>query len=121
MRIIDLKILKSYSANFCLAVNLSKALYFLLTGSDVDARTTDGGQTCLHLAARANSTPMCELLLKHGANPSNFASSSGGHSVLHAAARDGALECVQMLLQRGVDPNCRTLVCYLILVFDQLK
>ncbi|XP_063715203.1 ankyrin-3-like isoform X5 [Symsagittifera roscoffensis] len=91
------------------ANNLKLAELLLSCGSDVDARTTDGGQTCLHLAARANSTPMCELLLKHGANPSNFASSSGGHSVLHAAARDGALECVQMLLQRGVDPNCRTL------------
>ncbi len=81
----------------------------LIAGSEVDSRTGDG-QTSLHLAARANSAPMCELLVKHGANPTNFASSAGGHSVLHAAARDGAFECAQMLLQCGVDPNSRTTV-----------
>ncbi|KAM6939932.1 cyclin-dependent kinase inhibitor 2A [Xenentodon cancila] len=59
------------------------------------------GRTALQVMMMG-STPVAELLLKHGADP-NIKDRTTGTSPLHDAAREGFVETVRLLLEAGAD------------------
>lgn len=52
------------------------------------------------------STPVAQILLDHGADPS-VADGSTGARPLHDAARSGFLDTVRLLVLFGADPDAR--------------
>lgn len=52
------------------------------------------------------STPVAQLLLKHGADP-NVADTSTGTTPLHDAARTGFVDTVRLLVKFQADPQTR--------------
>ncbi|OWF52191.1 ankyrin repeat domain-containing protein 39-like [Mizuhopecten yessoensis] len=65
--------------------------------------TDNSGYTALHYACRHGRKAVCELLLKHGANP-NSMTKSGRVTPLHRAAYCGHEEIVSLLLKNKADP-----------------
>ena len=58
------------------------------------------GNTLLHVAARAGSAKVIELLLRSGANV-NARTADVGTTPLHVAAGDGRRQAVELLLSAG--------------------
>lgn len=80
--------------------------YLIRQGADINAQS-DGGETALMLAARAN-TPQAAvdtmtLLLAAGADPNLV--SGGGNSALMEAAYTGNTDAIDLLVQAGANVN----------------
>lgn len=76
----------------------------LLAGAEVNG-VNRFGRTALQVMMMG-STPVAQVLLKHGADP-NVADKSTGTTPLHDAARTGFLETVQLLVDSKADHRAR--------------
>ncbi|XP_029950286.1 cyclin-dependent kinase 4 inhibitor B [Salarias fasciatus] len=76
----------------------------LLAGAEVNGANRFG-RTALQVMMMG-STPVAQVLLKHGADP-NVADRSTGATPLHDAARTGFLDTVRLLVHFGADPRAR--------------
>mmetsp|Transcript_9770 Transcript_9770/g.19169 ORF Transcript_9770/g.19169 Transcript_9770/m.19169 type:complete len:189 (+) Transcript_9770:6083-6649(+) len=81
--------------------NYALAKTFLTCGTDVNFRTTQGGDSALYLAAMHNQIAIVQLLLSRGANPNSL--NSGDNTPLHIAARSGHLEVMKLLVEAKAD------------------
>ncbi len=68
-------------------------------GANVDFKTEEGGWTCLHVAAQSGLTPIVEVLLGAGANPSP--QEDAGWTPLHMAIYAGQVETAKILIENG--------------------
>ncbi|KAF1395316.1 hypothetical protein PFLUV_G00010270 [Perca fluviatilis] len=84
--------------------NTADVEYLLRAGAEVNG-VNCFGRTALQVMMMG-STPVAQLLLKHGADP-NVADTSTGTTPLHDAARTGFLDTVRLLVQFLADPQTK--------------
>ncbi|TDH16300.1 hypothetical protein EPR50_G00018150 [Perca flavescens] len=84
--------------------NTADVEYLLRAGAEVNG-VNCFGRTALQVMMMG-STPVAQLLLKHGADP-NVADRSTGTTPLHDAARTGFLDTVRLLVQFLADPKTK--------------
>ncbi|XP_078117650.1 cyclin-dependent kinase 4 inhibitor B [Sander vitreus] len=84
--------------------NTADVEYLLRAGAEVNG-VNCFGRTALQVMMMG-STPVAQLLLKHGADP-NVADTSTGTTPLHDAARTGFLDTVRLLVKFQADPQTR--------------
>ncbi|XP_041822794.1 cyclin-dependent kinase 4 inhibitor B isoform X2 [Chelmon rostratus] len=84
--------------------NAADVEYLLQAGAEVNGLNSFG-RTALQVMMMG-STPVAQVLLKHGADP-NVADRSTGTTPLHDAARTGFLDTVRLLVAFLADPQAR--------------
>ncbi|XP_031132698.1 cyclin-dependent kinase 4 inhibitor B [Sander lucioperca] len=84
--------------------NTADVEYLLRAGAEVNG-VNCFGRTALQVMMMG-STPVAQLLLKHGADP-NVADTSTGTTPLHDAARTGFVDTVRLLVKFQADPQTR--------------
>lgn len=82
--------------------DLNSVVAYLNTGSDPNARTTDGKFSALHMAAIFGNAEMAQALVEANAEV-NWASQTSNTSALELAAFGGHTETVDILIAAGAD------------------
>jgi len=91
----------------CRSRNEAAAAAFILTGIDVNLRTTRK-ETPLHIAARHNAHAIIARLIEAGAKTE--AANKDGDTPLHVAARKGHTKAIEVLIAAGSNLRTRNLL-----------
>ncbi len=97
----------SWLIRFCRYTEADPMVFFLLRhGAKPDTSCTPAGRTALHVAAAYYACePLCEALLKAGANIN--ARTHDGATPLMLAAQSAKLRLLRLLLEKGADPHLK--------------
>ncbi|MBA4366681.1 MAG: hypothetical protein C0403_03485 [Desulfobacterium sp.] len=87
--------------------NIEKIMKLIKEGADIN-QLDENGMAPLHYASK-HGYPICELLLKNGANPNiRREKDNRGETPLHSAARKCYWKNATLLLLRGADVNAKS-------------
>lgn len=84
--------------------NIQKMEKIIKNGTDVNEKSTWGGETALMYASRNGKKSAVELLLQNKADP-DITTTSGGNTALIFASYFADPDIVHLLLKKGADPN----------------
>jgi ankyrin repeat protein len=83
--------------------DVAMAAALVRAGAKLDAKTSIGGYTPLHVASKAGQAGVVKMLLDDGADARTMTGT--GATALHLAAASGSADAVSQLLSHKADPN----------------